>query len=406
VRRFLAGLRIVLATALFLALSQSLAAEIRITIRQPTAEKPIFGTILLIAELEADEEVKRVDLLVDGRLRARLRPSPGGAPIQVQVDVGEENRSHRFEVVALGRSGAQAVDVVKTPVLVVDEVLDLRLQQVYVTVTNRSGHRVLGLEAEDFELRDAGTVQELVTVSSGDLPFTAVLLLDASLSMREEQRAAAETGVRAFAGGMKAYDEAKLMVFADRLLAASPFTESPEHLLTGLPQEAVTGGTALYDHLYWALRALEDRHGRQVVILLSDGGDVHSVLHSVEVRQVLRGSRAQLYWVELPSSQGGKGYQFHSFLPPATIEAAKLQLRKAVKKSGGRVLTVASMEEIPGALEEILRELREQYALGYYPEPKGLPGAWHKVRLKTHGRGLRVRARDGYFVRGEIPTPP
>ena len=57
------------------------------------------------------------------------------------------------------------------------------------------------------------------------------------------------------------------------------------------------------------------------------------------------------------------------------------------------------MEE---SFQEILRELREQYALGYYPDPTLNDGSWRKVAIdlqRSERSGLRVRAREGYVDR-------
>jgi VWFA-related protein len=75
-------------------------------------------------------------------------------------------------------------------------------------------------------------------------------------------------------------------------------------------------------------------------------------------------------------------------------------LEQIVEESGGRALEVASVEDVGPAFAEILAELREQYALGYYPDPRRNDGSWRKVEVDlAGGRGLRVRTRAGYVDR-------
>lgn len=375
-------------------------AAVQVVLEGPATAEPLFGTVTVEASVSADEELERIDVFVDDRLRHRHLEPPKEVWIEVEVDLGTANREHRFEIVARSRSGEVGRAEASSPAFEVGEALDLNLQQVYVTVTDLRGRRVTGLTAEDFQLEDAGVDQELVTFASAEIPFTAVLLFDASSSMREGQRAAAEAGVRVFAEGMRDLDEARLMVFAHRLVAQSPFTEDPELLLQVLSAVQPGGGTALYDHIFWAARALEERQGRQVLIFLSDGADVHSALRVEQVREVLRRSPALVYWVELPvpGSNDPSALRFHSFQPPEEIRDDLGILRKLVETSGGRILTVGSPAGISDALEEILAELRDQYALGYYPTEGGEPGEWRQLELKVRGLGKKARAREGYFV--------
>ena len=117
--------------------------------------------------------------------------------------------------------------VSQTPAIQVNDTLDLPLQQLFVTVT-RSGDRVGKLGRDDFLVIDDDTRQQLVTFEGGDAPLTAVLLVDSSQSMRGSRLASAVQGVRSFTAGMQDLDEVMGILFSDRMLAASPFTDDPQ----------------------------------------------------------------------------------------------------------------------------------------------------------------------------------
>ena len=74
-------------------------------------------------------------------------------------------------------------------------------------------------------------------------------------------------------------------------------------------------------------------------------------------------------------------------------------LEKIVRHSGGRVVSVDSPAETVQAFGDILAELREQYALGYYPEPRWNDSRWRPVRVVTRKRAFKTRTRDGYVDR-------
>ncbi len=74
-------------------------------------------------------------------------------------------------------------------------------------------------------------------------------------------------------------------------------------------------------------------------------------------------------------------------------------LGRIVRGSGGRIVTVGSVAGIERAFTEILAELREQYALGYYPDPRRNDGSWRQVKVELAKRGLKLRTREGYVDR-------
>jgi hypothetical protein len=74
-------------------------------------------------------------------------------------------------------------------------------------------------------------------------------------------------------------------------------------------------------------------------------------------------------------------------------------LQSAVLESGGRIETLDSLDQVKPALDTLLRELREQYVLGYYPSRSKGRGAWHDLELRVRGEGLQVRTQEGYLER-------
>lgn len=367
------------------------AAEVDVLIRSPDAHRAVFGRVVFDVEVLASEPVAWVDLFVDGRPLGRF-PEP---PYRTTVDVGEANREHLFEAFVVDVEGRRVHRSVRTPPVRVDEEIDLSLRQLYVTVT-RDGERVLDLPREAFTVRDEGSLQDVVTFERGDVPLTALLLIDASQSMAGRRLDAALAGARTFARAMIDLDQASLLLFSDRVHHRTPFTNFPEILAAGLSTVIAGGGTAVHDHLYLGLKLLEESRGRRVLILLTDGLDVASVLSMEDVLPVVRGSEVLVYWIRLgdPLAVGGSGSAWR------TPEESRRQLRlleEAVTAGGGRVLTLERVDEAGDAFREILAEMRQQYVLGYYPSDDGDPGSWHRVRVRVDAPGVEVRAREGYL---------
>ena len=385
--------RLVLLLSLLLWTSPSEAAP-SVRIVSPPPNQPLFGEVEIRAEVTG-AAVSRVEFYLDS-LRVGVAEAP---PWRIVIDVGQQNADHSVEVVAYGPSGMIGSASLRALPLQIDDEIEVGLQQLYVVI-DRGGQRANDLKREDFTILDDGVPHEIITFERGEIPFTAVLLVDSSTSMSGRLRTAID-GAKTFVGGMKRLDEAKMILFSDRILLETPFTSVPSILTLGLSGVQPQGGTALNDALYLGLKRLEGRQGRKVVVLVSDGVDIESVLTMEQVQKIARQNQAVLYWLRLR--------RLDEALPQTEIFSAwrdgeghrrELELLKsAVLESGGRIETLDNLEQIQAALQALLRELREQYVLGYYPSQSKGRGRWHDLDLRVRGDGLQVRTQEGYLER-------
>lgn len=365
---------------------------IDILVRSPRDGQVIFGSAEVELEILSLHPVAEVVLTLDGQEVARLSEEP----FVTTLDFGEENRSRTLGITATDIHGEVAERTVVTGAIEVHEEVDLNLQQLYVTVT-RGGQRVKGLVAEDFRILDDGRSQHTVTFEGGDVPLTAVLMIDSSLSMEGEALRAALGGARTFVESMREFDEAKVLVFSDRLLAATPFTGDPAVVGAVMDEVEASGGTAVNDHLFLALEELDQRIGRQVVVLLSDGIDVESVLSMRDVAWKADRMQSLIYWIR-PSNATDLDNAYISVWRDVDAYREELDtLQRIVLGSGGSIREIERYDEAAQAFREILDELREQYVLGYYPDTDRDDGSWHDVRIRLRPSGVDVRARDGYI---------
>jgi len=377
-----------------LVVTPGMAEPIEVWIEKPRSTKFVFGDVDFEAVVKSAEDVAAVEFFLDGRKVSEFV----NPPYRVRVDVGFDNVEHEFRVVARDSTGHTASSVMVTSALQVDEMVDVELQQLYVTVTD-GGQRVLDLERGHFRVTDDGTRQEIVTFERGDVPITASLILDSSLSMEKGERlAAALRGAEVFLSGMNPLDRSMVMLFSDRVLRATEFGDDPIPLIEALDDVTAVGGTAINDHLFLALSRLEMEQGRRVVVLFSDGEDVHSVLSMREVIQKARSSQALIYWIFL--REPGQDDEVRTYTTSwrdadANLEEAKM-LRRAIWESGGRIEVVDDLTVLDAAFAGILAELREQYVLGYYPSADHGDGRWHDVKVRVDRPGTGVRTREGY----------
>lgn len=352
----------------------------------PAAHRPSGGETEIEVEVWA-EGVEEVVFRVDGSEVGRL----GEPPWRLVVELDEELGAHLFEVIALGAGGEIVRGELETPALRIDETVRLELQQLYVTLESGDAEAP-ALELTDFDVRDDGVRQRIVTFERGDAALAVALLVDASESMRGGRLAAALEGARTFLRGMRDLDEAVLYLFADSLRYRSPPTQDAAALQADLAAVEAVGGTALNDALYAALRQLEFRQGRRVVVLLSDGVDLHSALRMEDVLWTMRRCGSVVYWIELVRNASVSS----PWRDAAAHRREREGLRRLVEQSGGRIVPIESTDQAAGAFADILDELRRQYVLGYYPTVNRDDGRWHDVRVRVEGRRVKLRTRGGY----------
>src|SRR6185295_1725029 len=182
---------------------------------------------------------------------------------------------------------------------------------------------------------------------------------------------------------------------ADRLQLETPFTSVPTVLDLALSGARAGGGTAINDALYFAIDRLASRAGRRVIILLSDGGEIESVLSMTWIRRRLEYEPMALYWVRLrrEEEQRGPARRWSIWRDAAGHERELEGLERAVEESGGRIEVIDSIGQVAGALGTILDELRNQYVLGYYSE-RPEEDAWRGVSVDVKGGG-RARVQKG-----------
>jgi Ca-activated chloride channel family protein len=369
--------------------------EVSLRFLRPMAGQPAYGQVVVEVELVPPTTgVDQVELYLDGKRVATARRPPW----RFSVDAGQGNEEHRFEAVA-SRGGAPVASAsLRTASIRVDEEIVVDLRQLYVSVSRDEG-LVGDLGQGDFVIEENGTERELVTFARGDVPFTAALLLDTSVSMEGDRLRSALEAARAFLAAVDPLDEVKLMLFGDLVRGETPFTNIPAVLSVGLGDPEAGGGTALNDAVYLAAKRLEARSGRKVILLVSDGVDVESVLDFRWIRPVLQRNQILLYWLRLPPPTGAAPVRYYTVWRDGEGHEREIQaLTDAANASGGGVRTLADAGAVGAALAGLVRELRLQYVLGYYPVSGADDPSARRIAVRVkgpRGQGTRVRTQRG-----------
>ncbi len=270
--------------------------------------------------------------------------------------------------------------------------VDVRLVRLLVTVKDAGGRAVGGLERDDFTVYDNDTRQELAVFERHtEQPLSVALLVDTSASTGIQlgyETESASRFLRALLKEGNPKDSASLYSFTHDVHLRSSFTRNLGRLDRELKELRAEAGTSLYDAIWFASRAISDRNGRHVLVLVSDGGDTTSAKTFRDALDAAQMADAVLYSVVVIPVPN----------PPGRNIGGEHALITLSQSTGGRVFTPELGPALDEAFREILRDLRTQYLLAYYP--KNVPPTtdrFHRLRVELNRLDLRVSSRTGYY---------
>src|SRR5579871_755993 len=272
---------------------------------------------------------------------------------------------------------------------------DIDMTLVNVTVTDPLDRLVTGLEKEHFRVFEDNTEQEVLTLSSEDVPVSIGLVFDMSGSMSDKVEKAREAAVQ-FMRTANPQDQFFLVSFNDRAELTSGFTSSVDELQNRMMFTASRGRTALLDAIYLGLSQMRGAHnGKRALLIISDGGDNHSRYNESDVKNYLKEADCQMYAIGIFDPIGIRSRT------PEELEGPSL-LSEMTEMTGGRVFPVVNLGELPDIAAKIGMELRNQYVLGYKSSNARHNGAWRKIKVKLRPpKGLpplNVYAKTGYYA--------
>ncbi len=285
--------------------------------------------------------------------------------------------------------------------------VDTDLVTIPVSVFDRNGLYIPGLDKDDFQIFEDGKRQEISYFGSTDKPFTVVLLLDTSLSAQYRIGEIQEAAV-AFVDQLGSQDQVMVLEFDGDVKVLSEATNDREKLYRAIRKASFGSGTSLYEAVDFALRKrLEKVAGRKAIVLFTDGVDTTSKkkYNYDSTLDMAEESEAPIFVVYYNTYGSGPAQDpWGRRLSTIGTSAAEYALgRKYLEElsayTGGRVF---QPEAIPGGLqaafEGIAIELRRQYNIGYIPSETGSPGQRKQIRVRVGRPGLVIRARDSYVV--------
>ena len=320
---------------------------------------------------------------------------------------------------------------------------DRTFVSVPVSVSDREGRYISGLEKDDFVIYQDGKEQKVTFFATEDEPVSIALLIDTSESTKAvltDIRQAAKDFVEL----LNKNDKCLVATFDSEVRVLEPFT-SDRGILESSIEKIQTGekeGTVVFNAVDRLAREYFGKtQGRKVIILLSDGKDYGSSVSKRDLFNQLEESDVIIYSIFYQTGQvqvDAKGAVKEPDLKQPEInqpEAAKPEEKKKKKKKKYSIRIaiprdtntteeiklidkVTSIEAVNVLQEmsdttagrfymsdapklgqifkQIAAEVRQQYRLGFYSKGGSDEKAVNAIIVKVNRADAVVRARGKY----------
>jgi Ca-activated chloride channel homolog len=265
------------------------------------------------------------------------------------------------------------------------------LVSVLSSVTDEHNRPAPDLPVEAFQLFEEGVQQKIeVFESETQLPLDLALMIDASMSTHMEMSFEEEAAAHFIRQILRQGDKLSVFYFDENVTQLHPFSDNVTALQAAVKKVPDGAGTSIYDAVLLGSKALEHlgQERRRVIILVTDAGETTSRTDFEAARKEAVRSEALLYTICIRAVKNESGRN----------TAGEHALETISDTTGGTIFFPDTSHELSTIFDTIDRELRTQYRLGYYPNPRGPANTYRKIEVKVLNGDYHVRYRKSYLT--------
>ena len=258
---------------------------------------------------------------------------------------------------------------------------------VFATVIDAERRLVPSLDKNAFTILDNGKPQEITFFLNEIQPFTAVIMLDTSLSMTANigrLRAAAEQ----FLIRMLPEDKGQVGAFNDKIQFSGEFTSDRDELIGALEELQFGNPTKLYDAISESMDRLKNVDSRKVVLVFTDGDDTASKTSMNNILNRAKLEEVMVYAIGLEVEYFNGVRQVRS--------RPDRNLQKLSQETGGGYFELQKTDDLGPTFRRVVQELHSQYTLGFTASV--LDNKEHEIEVLINKAGLPARARKSYIA--------
>ena len=354
----------------------------RVRILEPASGAAVAGRMLSTAEVTVPEErrVETVEFKVNDATVATLeRP-----PWQAEIDVPAGGSMAYLSVTATLDDGSRSEEVrfLNSPQYL--EEVNVKLVELFTTVTDKSGRLVRGLTQDEFKVTEDKRPQTITKFELvEDLPLTLGIVVDTSSSMADSLSEAKQAALGFLHNMITLRDKVFALSFSNQPELLIPATDDVEAVEDALEKLVSTGWTTLHDAVVTSLYYFRGVRGRRAMVLLSDGDDTASAMAFRDALEYARRSGVTIYTIGLNVGKLQTG--------------VRGKLNNLAEETGGRSFFISRAAELATVYREIEEELRSQYLVAYSSDRPEQDGQFRQVEVQVRGGKLKARTLSGYY---------
>lgn len=268
--------------------------------------------------------------------------------------------------------------------------INVNLVNVLVSVLDDHNRPAPDLPVEAFQVFEEGVQQEVaVFESETKQPLELALMIDASLSEHKEMASEREAACHFIQQILRPDDRLSVFGFDESVTQMAPFSSDVATLQTAVRRIPDGAGTSIYDAVLLGSKALERRSGerRRVIIMVTDAGETTSRSDFESARKSALRAGVLLYTIVMRPVKNENGRN----------TGGEHALQTITDTTGGAMFFPDSPQELPIIFDRIDNELRTQYRLAYYPNPRGPANTYRTIEVKVLP-GYTARHRTTYLT--------
>jgi Ca-activated chloride channel homolog len=269
--------------------------------------------------------------------------------------------------------------------------VNVNLVNVLVSVLDEKNRPAPDLPREAFQLYEEGVEQKIDKFEpETSQPLDLAIMIDASLSAHKEITFEQEAAAHFIRQVLRPGDRLSVFAVDENVTQLASFSDNVAELQAAVRRIPSGAGTSIYDAVLLGSRALARRGDdrRRVIILVTDAGETTSRSDFDAARKEAVLSNALLYTIVIRPVKNENGRN----------TAGEHALETMTDTTGGAMFFPDSPQELPAIFDRIDRELRTQYLLAYYPNPRGPANTYRSIVVTVTRSNYQVRHRKSYLT--------